>query len=192
MPKRASATASDQRSAAQYGHHSAPTYRTRGTPFAVSAAPDSFLSDEVGSELPVPTLVRTEAGTCVTSLKIAAEATPPAFPDFGLLSWASLTATRVMTIAAMTAMGTTVHQTRELPPPPVRARATALDAAWRRAALLWAGRAVLLAALAAGLGAGFAVDLGVDVLAVLADGSVLGRAVGPDLAADFADALAPP
>lgn len=66
VPKRDSATAKAHRSAAQYGHHSAPTNTTRGFPSAVSASVLSAVGAVI--KVPLPIVFSTEAGTVEMAL----------------------------------------------------------------------------------------------------------------------------
>src|SRR5580693_237725 len=66
VPNRLSATIIAQRSAAQYGQYSAPTYSTSGLPLAVRAAPLMVVGLAVTEPLPSATVSRVLAGTFVT------------------------------------------------------------------------------------------------------------------------------
>ncbi len=84
VPNRFSATAIAHRSAAQYGHHSAPMYSISGLPPELSAAPVAGLSAD-GSELPMPTLASVLAGTLRSDWTLAGSGPVVAVACFGLL-----------------------------------------------------------------------------------------------------------
>src|SRR6478609_7920661 len=74
VPNRDRATTMAQRSAAQYGQYSAPTYRTFGLPPSVRAGAFTGWGREVTD--PTPTWSRTAAGTEVTAVITASLAGP--------------------------------------------------------------------------------------------------------------------
>src|SRR5271165_6594837 len=104
VPNRLSATIIAQRSAAQYGQYSAPTYSTSGLPLAVRAAPLIVVGLAVTEPPPSPTESSALAGTLVTLDTTLARAAPVG--PFGELSAAglvfSLITTKATTIASTT------------------------------------------------------------------------------------------
>src|ERR1700740_358705 len=83
VPNRLSATAIAQRSAAQYGHHSAPMYSISGLPPEVSGEPVTGLIAPASAE-PAPTLVSVLAGTLRSAWTLAGNGPLVAAACFGL------------------------------------------------------------------------------------------------------------
>src|SRR5260221_11786001 len=77
VPNRVSATAMDQRMAAQYGQNSAPMYSISGLPPLVSGVAEIALIGRPPESEPMPTVFRVPGGTPVTLLTtLAGRAVP--------------------------------------------------------------------------------------------------------------------
>src|SRR6204780_5670228 len=109
VPNLLSASASAQRSAAQYGQYSAPMYSTSGLPFMVSALSVIVLSGAT-SLGPAPTLLSTAAGTEVISVATVGTV-------LAVVVLLAVGAADVLCSDLMTTMATTITMTaRKLPP----------------------------------------------------------------------------